>query len=26
VVQEHLLNGEPVEHLAAEFRPRQRTK
>jgi (2Fe-2S) ferredoxin len=26
VVQEHLLNGEPVEHLAAEFRPRKRTK
>ena len=23
VVQTHLLNGEPVEHLAAEFRPRK---
>jgi (2Fe-2S) ferredoxin len=26
VVQEHLLNGESVEHLAAEYRPRKRTK
>jgi (2Fe-2S) ferredoxin len=26
VVQEHLKDGEPVEHLAAEFRPRKRTK
>jgi (2Fe-2S) ferredoxin len=26
VVQEHLANGEPVEHLAAELRPRKRTK
>ena len=26
VVHEHLINGEPVEHLAAEFRPRKRTK
>ena len=23
VVREHLVNGEPVEHLAAEFRPRK---
>ena len=26
VVQEHLVNGEPVEHLSAEFRPRRRPK
>jgi len=26
VVQEHLASGEPVEHLAAEFRSRKRTK
>jgi (2Fe-2S) ferredoxin len=26
VVQEHLKNGEPVEHLAAELRPRRRLK
>ena len=26
VVHEHLVNGEPVEHLAAEFRPRRRAK
>jgi len=26
VVQEHLVNGEPVEHLAAELRPRKRAK
>ena len=26
VVQQHLKDGEPVEHLAAEFRPRKRTK
>jgi (2Fe-2S) ferredoxin len=26
VVQEHLINGEPVEHLAAEFRPRRKAK
>ena len=26
VVQRHLKNGEPVEHLAAELRPRRRAK
>jgi (2Fe-2S) ferredoxin len=26
VVHEHLVNGEPVEHLAAQFRPRKRAK
>jgi (2Fe-2S) ferredoxin len=26
VVQGHLVNGEPVEHLAAELRPRKRAK
>jgi (2Fe-2S) ferredoxin len=26
VVREHLVNGEPVEHLAAELRPRKRAK
>jgi (2Fe-2S) ferredoxin len=26
VVQRHLKNGEPVEHLAAELRPRKRAK
>jgi len=26
VVHEHLVNGEPVEHLAAEFRPRKRAR
>ena len=26
VVHEHLINGEPVEHLAAELRPRKRAK
>ena len=26
IVREHLVNGEPVEHLAAEFRPRKRAK
>jgi (2Fe-2S) ferredoxin len=26
LVQDHLANGEPVEHLAAEFRPRKRAK
>jgi (2Fe-2S) ferredoxin len=26
VVSEHLANGEPVEHLAAELRPRKRAK
>jgi (2Fe-2S) ferredoxin len=26
VVQMHLKNGEPVEHLAAELRPRKRAK
>jgi (2Fe-2S) ferredoxin len=26
VVHEHLVNGEPVEHLAAELRPRKRAK
>jgi (2Fe-2S) ferredoxin len=26
VVSEHLANGEPVEHLAAELRPRRRAK
>jgi (2Fe-2S) ferredoxin len=26
LVQEHLKEGDPVEHLAAEFRPRKRAK
>ena len=26
VVQRHLKNGEPVEHLAAELRPRKRAR
>ena len=26
VVREHLVNGEPVEHLAAEFRARKRAR
>jgi len=26
IVREHLANGEPVEHLAAELRPRKRAK
>ena len=26
VVQRHLKNGEPVEHLAAELRPRRRAR
>jgi (2Fe-2S) ferredoxin len=26
VVQRHLKNGEPVEHLAAERRPRRRAR
>ena len=26
VVEQHLKNGEPVEHLAAELRPRKRTR
>jgi len=26
VVQRHLKNGEPVEHLAAELRPRRKTR
>jgi (2Fe-2S) ferredoxin len=26
VVHEHLVNGEPVEHLAAKLRPRKRAK
>jgi len=26
VVRQHLKDGEPVEHLAAEFRPRKRAK
>ena len=26
IVREHLVNGEPVEHLAAELRPRKRAK
>jgi (2Fe-2S) ferredoxin len=26
LVQRHLKNGEPVEHLAAELRPRKRAK
>jgi (2Fe-2S) ferredoxin len=26
VVHEHLINGDPVEHLAAEFRDRKRAK
>lgn len=26
VVEEHLKHGEPVEYLAAEFRPRKRAK
>jgi (2Fe-2S) ferredoxin len=26
LVQEHLVNGDPVEHLAAEFRHRKRAK
>jgi (2Fe-2S) ferredoxin len=26
MVEQHLLNGEPVEHLAAEFRSRKRAK
>jgi (2Fe-2S) ferredoxin len=26
VVQRHLKNGEPVEHLAAEMRPRRRAR
>jgi (2Fe-2S) ferredoxin len=26
VVNKHLKNGEPVEHLAAEFRPRKRAR
>jgi (2Fe-2S) ferredoxin len=26
IVDEHLVNGEPVEHLAAELRPRKRAR
>jgi (2Fe-2S) ferredoxin len=26
MVEKHLANGQPVEHLAAEFRPRKRAK
>jgi (2Fe-2S) ferredoxin len=26
MVEEHLANGQPVEHLAAEFRPRKRAR
>jgi (2Fe-2S) ferredoxin len=26
IVQKHLKNGEPVEHLAAELRPRKRAR
>ncbi|CAN5691180.1 hypothetical protein BH24ACT18_BH24ACT18_21610 [soil metagenome] len=26
IVEKHLKNGEPVEHLAAEIRPRKRTR